>query len=360
MSREPGSPAASFATSVFGPGSPSQSIASRTLVPICPTPIGVACTERAVSGFPADRSAAVSHSGVSSSIRSIGGGGSPYIAHRRLPRGSPMGHHLTSTLPHRETPDGTIPPTASRHRYPTPDQERHAAMDQLNELGFYVLAGAPAVARRAARRGRRRPRRSGSAPRSSPSASTSRRRSRSRARSARCRRRSASRPPPPTTTRATRSSPRRTRRRCTGLTGGRFTLGLGRGIAPLFDAYGIPRITTAQIEDFVGLMRRLWQGEVDLRPRRPGREVPRAAPRRVVRRGHPARLRGVRPELARARGPRASTWWCCTRSSPTRPSSAASRTVRARRRAGRPRSRRRCASGRATRPSATTSPRRCG
>jgi probable F420-dependent oxidoreductase len=46
------------------------------------------------------------------------------------------------------------------------------------------------------------------------------------------------------------------------LTGGRFTLGLGRGIAPLFDAYGIPRITTAQMEDFVGIMRRLWKGEV--------------------------------------------------------------------------------------------------
>jgi probable F420-dependent oxidoreductase len=46
------------------------------------------------------------------------------------------------------------------------------------------------------------------------------------------------------------------------LTEGRFTLGLGRGIAPLFDAYGIPRITTAQMEDFVGLMRRLWRGEV--------------------------------------------------------------------------------------------------
>jgi probable F420-dependent oxidoreductase len=46
------------------------------------------------------------------------------------------------------------------------------------------------------------------------------------------------------------------------LTSGRFMLGLGRGIAPLFDAYGIPRITTAQMEDFVGLMRRLWRGEV--------------------------------------------------------------------------------------------------
>jgi probable F420-dependent oxidoreductase len=48
------------------------------------------------------------------------------------------------------------------------------------------------------------------------------------------------------------------------LTGGRFTLGLGRGIAPLFDALGIPRITTAQMEDFAGLMRRLWKGEVIL------------------------------------------------------------------------------------------------
>ncbi len=46
------------------------------------------------------------------------------------------------------------------------------------------------------------------------------------------------------------------------LTGGRFTLGLGRGIGPLFDAYGIPRITTAQLEDFVGLLRCLFRGEV--------------------------------------------------------------------------------------------------
>lgn len=46
------------------------------------------------------------------------------------------------------------------------------------------------------------------------------------------------------------------------LTGGRFALGLGRGIAPMFDAFGIPQITTAQVEDFVGLMRRLWRGEV--------------------------------------------------------------------------------------------------
>ncbi|MGY6501452.1 MAG: TIGR03857 family LLM class F420-dependent oxidoreductase [Acidimicrobiales bacterium] len=45
------------------------------------------------------------------------------------------------------------------------------------------------------------------------------------------------------------------------LTRGRFTLGIGRGIAPMFDAYGIARITTAQMEDFALVMRRLWAGE---------------------------------------------------------------------------------------------------
>ncbi len=47
-----------------------------------------------------------------------------------------------------------------------------------------------------------------------------------------------------------------------GLTGGRFVLGIGRGIKPIFDAYGIPPITTAQMEDFANLMRRLWHGEI--------------------------------------------------------------------------------------------------
>jgi probable F420-dependent oxidoreductase len=46
------------------------------------------------------------------------------------------------------------------------------------------------------------------------------------------------------------------------LTGGRFVLGLGRGIPLIQDTYGIPRVTTAQLEDFVGLMRRLFRGEV--------------------------------------------------------------------------------------------------
>ena len=42
---------------------------------------------------------------------------------------------------------------------------------------------------------------------------------------------------------------------------GRFTLGIGRGITMMQDAFGIPRVTTAQMEDFAGLMRRLWHGE---------------------------------------------------------------------------------------------------
>ena len=46
------------------------------------------------------------------------------------------------------------------------------------------------------------------------------------------------------------------------LTGGRFVLGLGRGVALQQDAFGMGRITTAEMEDFVGLMRRLFRGEV--------------------------------------------------------------------------------------------------
>ena len=48
------------------------------------------------------------------------------------------------------------------------------------------------------------------------------------------------------------------------LTNGRFSLGLGRGIAPLQKAYGLDPVTTAQLEDFVSLMRRLWRGETIL------------------------------------------------------------------------------------------------
>jgi len=46
-----------------------------------------------------------------------------------------------------------------------------------------------------------------------------------------------------------------------GITGGRFVLGIGRGIVAMQKAYGIGMITTAQMEDFVHLMRRLLRGE---------------------------------------------------------------------------------------------------
>ena len=46
------------------------------------------------------------------------------------------------------------------------------------------------------------------------------------------------------------------------LTGGRFTLGLGRGFDAQFDVIGLPRVTMAQMADFIGLMRRLWRGEI--------------------------------------------------------------------------------------------------
>lgn len=45
------------------------------------------------------------------------------------------------------------------------------------------------------------------------------------------------------------------------LTGGRFTLGIGRGVPGLQRAYGMSSVTTAQMEDFAGVMRRLFQGE---------------------------------------------------------------------------------------------------
>jgi probable F420-dependent oxidoreductase len=48
------------------------------------------------------------------------------------------------------------------------------------------------------------------------------------------------------------------------LTNGRFVLGLGRGIPLMQDSYGIDRITTAQLEDFAGLMRRIFRGELIL------------------------------------------------------------------------------------------------
>jgi len=45
------------------------------------------------------------------------------------------------------------------------------------------------------------------------------------------------------------------------LSDGRFSLGLGRGIEAMFKAYGMPMATTASLEEFAHLMRRLWKGE---------------------------------------------------------------------------------------------------
>ena len=48
------------------------------------------------------------------------------------------------------------------------------------------------------------------------------------------------------------------------LTGGRYALGLGRGFDLLFDVMGVPRVTGAQLEDAIGIYRRLWRGEAVL------------------------------------------------------------------------------------------------
>nr|WP_301539778.1 TIGR03857 family LLM class F420-dependent oxidoreductase [Nocardioides sp. zg-DK7169] len=42
---------------------------------------------------------------------------------------------------------------------------------------------------------------------------------------------------------------------------GRYALGLGRGFDLLFDVMGLPRVTSAQLADAVGIYRRLWRGE---------------------------------------------------------------------------------------------------
>ncbi|MQW76113.1 TIGR03857 family LLM class F420-dependent oxidoreductase [Nocardioides sp. dk4132] len=42
---------------------------------------------------------------------------------------------------------------------------------------------------------------------------------------------------------------------------GRYALGLGRGFDLLFDVMGLPRVTSAQLTDAIGIYRRLWRGE---------------------------------------------------------------------------------------------------
>lgn len=45
------------------------------------------------------------------------------------------------------------------------------------------------------------------------------------------------------------------------LSSGRYALGLGRGFDMLFDLFGVPRITNAQLVDVMELLRKLWRGE---------------------------------------------------------------------------------------------------
>lgn len=45
------------------------------------------------------------------------------------------------------------------------------------------------------------------------------------------------------------------------MSGGRYAFGLGRGFDVLFDVMGLPRVTAAQLEDAIGVYRRLWHGE---------------------------------------------------------------------------------------------------
>ena len=45
------------------------------------------------------------------------------------------------------------------------------------------------------------------------------------------------------------------------MSGGRYAFGLGRGIPLLFDIMGLPHVTSAQLEDAVGIYRALWRGE---------------------------------------------------------------------------------------------------
>lgn len=46
------------------------------------------------------------------------------------------------------------------------------------------------------------------------------------------------------------------------VTGNRFSLGIGRGVGPLADRTGTPRLNFRLLEDYVNILRQLWRGEV--------------------------------------------------------------------------------------------------
>ncbi|MBZ5739171.1 TIGR03857 family LLM class F420-dependent oxidoreductase [Nocardioides mangrovi] len=48
------------------------------------------------------------------------------------------------------------------------------------------------------------------------------------------------------------------------MSGGRYAFGLGRGFDLLFDVMGVPRVTSAQLADAIGIYRSLWHGQAVL------------------------------------------------------------------------------------------------
>lgn len=102
------------------------------------------------------------------------------------------------------------------------------------------------------------------------------------------------------------------------LTGGRFVLGLGRGIPLIQAAFGIPRVTTAELEDFADLMRRLFRGEVIVGHDGPAGSWPVLYLDATLDEHLPMALVAFGPRSL-ALGGRPSTGSSCTRSSPTRP-----------------------------------------
>ena len=86
------------------------------------------------------------------------------------------------------------------------------------------------------------------------------------------------------------------------LSGGRYALGLGRGFDLLFDVMGLPRVTGAQLEDAIGIYRRLWHGEAFGHDGPAGR-YPYLSQDKQLRRGHPGADDGDRPEEPRAGRP---------------------------------------------------------
>ena len=133
-----------------------------------------------------------------------------------------------------------------------------------------------------------------------------------------------------------RWSPPATRRRCTASPAAASRSASGAASTRCSTPFGLPHITTAQMEDFAGLMRRLWHGETVVGHDGPAGSWPflRLDPTfdEDIPLGSP---RSVRTRCASPGG--RSTRSCCTRSSPTRRRRAACATVQGGGRAGRAR-----------------------